>query len=436
MTKKLKLFLGWLFAFSIFWTVGAYSLTNADQKLIDTLTERFETIIQKGWEDFRPKIMSALEVLSKKPGLDERISLIFVSISESLKKPDWDTKINWITKSSDTKTKKYSDIGKNVIGVGIGKYWDWIVLSNWTFLGESYGWWRHTENEFSRDRPAKKIVSFGWVFRNIYCILGEDWNVDCFGDSYDVEVYFMSYKGWDAKDLFLWPKNGCVIRNDNSAHCWWLDNRTNFETANIEGIYQGKDIKKIAISWDNICMLLDNGNVKCYGDDTIPITDYDLWDAVDIFDAKKSICLLLNNWYVKCNSSRDGFTEHYKWDNFTIAKMRATAGFCGIDKSKNLICYKWNYGFESERHIMYNKNDAIDFDGSYFYWCVINDKGNVSCRDNWYSDDMPNISDVEKSTWASKIIISSEDHLVYVIKKDGSLDKHDKNESKINYYTH
>jgi len=61
--------------------VWAYSPTNADIKLVDTLSEKFEVIIQKKWEDFRQKLSVAIAILSNRQEKGSKLNFIFSQLS-------------------------------------------------------------------------------------------------------------------------------------------------------------------------------------------------------------------------------------------------------------------------------------------------------------------------------------------------------------------
>ena len=201
-------------------------------------------------------------------------------------------------------------------------------------------------------------VAVGGVFT---CVLKKNGNVDCYGDILPGFIPAPDYNKGDAVGVagsgtFSSRAHICVLTSGGNVECFGKDFQSEIENGWAEGFqddpannYTGGDAVGVAAGFGNICVLKNNGNVDCFGENWLDAfyytghsKDYLGGDAVGVSTGYAHTCILKKNGNVDCyGDNRQGESKDYLGGD----AVGVAAGFqntCVLKKNGNVDCYGKN----------------------------------------------------------------------------------------------
>jgi len=261
----------------VFWFITktfAYTLTEKDEVLVNTIIEKIDQLIEKKWEKIIEPLMIQIESLYKKYSNKPRIQAILKSVHDeslvlySIAKyniSEWDS-INdtiweeiifaagwywWVKTSkqiddswhSATKFDIYVNFKNKPVVLILGAYeptiWD-ISISEWTKISKIILWWYH-----------KQVIS--WIdknFSNIETHVLDNWDKDSFYIKNDtlkssLKKFGNVEKIYTTNDLHPWK---IIIWDQNIIGVKWIKDNDNIP----ENYFKSED----ELSWQDWIKML------------------------------------------------------------------------------------------------------------------------------------------------------------------------------------
>jgi len=180
----------------------------------------------------------------------------------------------------------------------------------------------------------------------------------------------------DINVLSAGDENTCVLSQNGNVTCW--GNNRNGETNN----YTGGDAISVSARYEHTCALLQNGNVTCWGWNYGGEADnYVSGDAIALSVAVLHNCALLENGNVFCwGYNGSGEINGYNGGNAIAVSVNGYRS-CALLQNGNVTCWGDNtYG----KSINYSEGNAIAVSTGYDHSCALLQNGNVTC---WGSND-------------------------------------------------
>ncbi len=209
-----------------------------------------------------------------------------------------------------------------------------------------------------RKKPDSVPIHFGTgriavsmsVGNSHTCVVLDDYTLKCWGNNSAGELGNGSTSpfssnappttaidlgtGRTAKSVAVGGKHTCAILDDNSVKCWGLNDKgylgygdtmpRNQPSSASVNLGSGLSAKSIVANSDHTCVILNNGGVKCWGDNTYgqlgdgttttnrdapPATSIDLGSgrtAKSIAVGSAHVCAVLDNDTLKCWGNNGG----------------------------------------------------------------------------------------------------------------------------------
>ena len=185
----------------------------------------------------------------------------------------------------------------------------------------------------------------------------------------------------------------CALLNNGNVRCDGDNGSGQAEN------YTGGDAIEVSAGVFHTCALLNNGNFQCWGDNTVgQAENYTKGNAVGVSAGYMHTCALLENGNVQCwGDNGVGQAENYTGGD----AMRVSVGVlntCALLDSGNITCWGDNSYEQAEN---YTGGNAIGVSIGFYHVCALLNNGNVTCWGN------NNNGEAENHTAGNAIGVSS-----------------------------
>ncbi len=163
----------------------------------------------------------------------------------------------------------------------------------------------------------------------------------------------------------------CILLADGNVDCYGDDS---FGQA---ADYTAGDAAAVAAGWRHTCVLTTAGNVDCHGsDDNGQLLDRFLGDAVAVAAGESFTCILLASGDAECAGYDAGQVGgHHGGDAVAVAVGDYHA--CYLLSSGNVDCQGGSYDGRADDYL---GGDAVGLATGSYHTCILLASGNVDCR--------------------------------------------------------
>jgi len=185
------------------------------------------------------------------------------------------------------------------------------------------------------------------------------------------------------RDISLGGDFTCLLLENGNVTCWGYENQF------VTDIYTGGNAVAISSGSGHGCVLLDNGDVACRVVDKtvgeLVLKRYSFGNAIKVAAGHGYTCALLDNgnidcWWIKDPTSDKGQTEGYNGGN-AMGVSSGPAHACALLNNGNVVC--WGFWADSDpKPDGYTGGDAIGVSVGAGNGCALLNNGNINCWGN------------------------------------------------------